>query len=133
MLTSHAEPDIVEQALASNIDGYCIKGLPVEKLIAVIQDVYNGVFWADAAVTSQLKQYFQSGKLSNNLSDKEKTILNTLTYRENEILKLVGQGKTNQQIAEELVISPGTVRVHIHSILAKLDVKNRYEATKFVN
>ena len=51
-----------------------------------------------------------------------------LTARELEILKLIAQGKTNPQIAEQLCIECGTVKRHVHDILTKLDVTNRTEA-----
>jgi DNA-binding NarL/FixJ family response regulator len=51
-----------------------------------------------------------------------------VTPREQEILDLIGQGLTNQQIAEQLVIEVGTVKNHVHSILQKLDANSRHEA-----
>jgi two-component system NarL family response regulator len=53
---------------------------------------------------------------------------NPLTKREQEILALVASGKSNQEIADELYIAPGTVRVHIHTILQKLEVRDRTQA-----
>ena len=55
-----------------------------------------------------------------------------LTPREHEILKLIGQGLTNQEIADRLVIEVGTVKNHVHSILQKLDVSSREDAAAFL-
>ena len=55
-----------------------------------------------------------------------------LTPREREILELIGEGLTNQQIAERLVIEVGTVKNHVHSILQKLDASNRHDAAAFL-
>jgi DNA-binding NarL/FixJ family response regulator len=55
-----------------------------------------------------------------------------LTPREQEILELIGEGLTNQQIAEELVIEVGTVQNHVHSILQNLDANSRREAAAYL-
>jgi two-component system nitrate/nitrite response regulator NarL len=55
-----------------------------------------------------------------------------LTPREHEILELIGEGLTNQQIADRLVIEVGTVKNHVHSILSKLDASNRHDAAAFL-
>jgi two-component system nitrate/nitrite response regulator NarL len=55
-----------------------------------------------------------------------------LTPREREILELIGEGLTNQQIADRLVIEVGTVKNHVHSILSKLDASNRHDAAAFL-
>ncbi len=58
----------------------------------------------------------------------EESLENPLTKREQEILALVATGKSNQEIAEILYIAPGTVRVHVHTILQKLEVRDRTQA-----
>ena len=55
-----------------------------------------------------------------------------LTPREREILELIGEGKTNQEIADHLVIELGTVKNHVHSILQKLDVDSRHKAAAYL-
>jgi DNA-binding NarL/FixJ family response regulator len=55
VLTSHAEPKIVDAMMAAGADGYCMKGISTERLYALIQEVSNGAFWIDAAVAEQIK------------------------------------------------------------------------------
>jgi DNA-binding NarL/FixJ family response regulator len=57
--------------------------------------------------------------------------MNTLTTREFEILQLLSTGATNQDIANRLVLSENTVKVHIHNILEKLNLRNRHEASQY--
>ena len=115
-------------------DGFCLKGVSSEKLINVIEDVHAGIFWVDAMVAEQLKQRFQQPATSTGIPSipRELPPISDLTEREQEVLGLIAQGKKNLEIADILSISPGTVRVHVHSILHKLKVKNRMEAVKFL-
>ena len=57
----------------------------------------------------------------------------SLTYRECEVLNLLGVNYSNREIANQLIISENTVRVHVHNILEKLNLKNRREAAEFAN
>jgi two-component system, NarL family, response regulator len=132
-LTSHEEPAIVEQILAAGADGYCLKGISTERLVHVIQDIHKGVFWIDESISQQIRAYFQKGVVSP-IGQKpiSKEISKHLTEREQEVLNLISLGKKNLDIAEILCISPGTVRVHVHSILHKLQVKDRTQAALLV-
>jgi two-component system NarL family response regulator len=125
-LTSHTEPKIVNQIMDSGADGFCLKGVSTERLLVTIEEVYRGTFWVDAAVADLLRNRFAKPEQAKNAGvitpDK------TLTDREQEVLGLLAEGKKNSEIAEILCISPGTVRVHVHSILNKLDVRDRTQA-----
>jgi len=72
--------------------------------------------------------------LARLFSDVENNITNAtdLTARELEVLKLISEGRTNQQIAENLVIEVGTVKNHVHNILDKLNVSSRREAAAYL-
>jgi len=135
VLTSHAEPKTVDQIMNAGADGFCLKGISTERLHTLIEEVYQGAFWIDAAVADQVKKYFQFEK---HLDEPKEPlgipleVLETLTEREQEVLTLIASGKKNNDIAEILKISPGTVRVHVHSILNKLNVKDRTQAALFV-
>lgn len=135
VLTSHSEPKVVEEMMAAGADGYCIKGISTERLNALIFDVFQGNLWIDASVAEQMKHYFKQSKKnepSSPISPTELKELELLTERELEVLQLIAQGKKNQDIADTLYISPGTVRVHVHSILHKLNVKDRTQAALFI-
>lgn len=133
VLTSHSEPKIVEEMMDAGADGYCMKGISTERLETLIQDVFQGAFWVDATVAKQIKQHLKGigGSQLQSLSTPMKE-LEFLTEREQEVLALIAEGKKNQQIAEQLYISHGTVRVHVHSILNKLNVKDRTQAALFL-
>jgi two-component system, NarL family, response regulator len=135
VLTSHSDPKLVEQIMEAGADGYCLKGISTERLQSLIQEVYQGIFWIDAAVADQIKKHFQSSQKPSDIASPVNIALDTietLTEREKEVLALIAAGKKNQDIAESLCISPGTVRVHVHSILNKLNVKDRTQAALFV-
>jgi two-component system, NarL family, response regulator len=101
--------------------------------------VHEGAFWIDPAVAAQIKTYLQQGRQAISSEDAIEPLdpikaegLKTLTEREQEILGLIAEGRKNQEIADLLCISPGTVRVHVHSILNKLNVKDRTQAAVFL-
>jgi two-component system, NarL family, response regulator len=135
ILTSHSEVKIVEEIMGVGADGYCLKEVSTERLQTLIQEVNQGAFWIDGAVASQIKKQFRNGQkiaASDKLSNIPPEALASLTDREQEVLALIAEGKKNLDIAAILSISPGTVRVHVHSVLHKLNVKDRTQAALFV-
>jgi two-component system NarL family response regulator len=128
-LTSHTELKVVNQIMNAGADGFCLKGVSTERLIVAIEEVFRGTFWVDAAVAELIRnRYLNQDKIENRSPDVPLEVLKTLTEREKEVLGLITKGKKNSEIAEVLCISPGTVRVHVHSILHKLDVRDRTQA-----
>jgi NarL family two-component system response regulator LiaR len=117
-LTSYAEEGLVHQALEAGAIGYVLKDIESEKLAAAIREADQGQVTLDPAAAKILVQ--SAGKPAKPGHD--------LTDREREVLQLIVEGKTNQQIAEELSISIGTVRFHVSNILSKLGAANRTEA-----
>lgn len=133
VLTSHSESHIVEEMMEAGADGYCLKGISTDRLQALIHDVAHGAFWVDAAIAEQIKNHLKGlNPSSTDVSAMPLAGLELLTEREKEVLALIAEGKKNQEIAEQLFISPGTVRVHVHSILNKLNVKDRTQAALFL-
>ena len=65
--------------------------------------------------------------------DRRPRVYANLTAGEHEVLELVGQGVSNQQIAEKLVITPGTVKNHVHSVLMKLRLRSRKDAASYLS
>ncbi len=121
VLTSHDQPTLIRQLLEVEVQGYCLKGLPTEFLILALRSVAGGASWWDAVATAEIKKAFRE----DSRDAKQK---NPLTQREQEILSLIVAGKSNQEIAADLYITPGTVRVHVHAILHKLGVRDRTQA-----
>lgn len=131
VLTSHPHKSLIAKLIEVKANGYCLKGIPAENLILAIRSVATGASWWDAIASQQIQAVFQSQPSPNQAfisADKETLINNNLTKREQEILALIVTGKSNQEIAENLYISPGTVRVHVHTILQKLEARDRTQA-----
>ena len=112
--------------------GYVLKDDSLEGMIETIRAAREGKVYVSPQIAAALMERLSS--LARLFSDVENSVAETteLTSRELEVLKLVGQGQTNQQIAEKLVIEVGTVKNHIHNILEKLHVSSRGEAAAYL-
>ncbi len=119
-LTSFVEKELVSRAIQAGAISYLLKDVNADKLHRAIQDAYQGRSTLDNAAVQALVHS------EEHLS--EPVLEPNLTPREREVLSLMVAGQTNKGIAEQLVISPGTVRMHISNILSKLEVSNRTEA-----
>jgi two-component system NarL family response regulator len=125
VLTSHSQKALIERLITAGANGYCLKGIAAETLVLAIRSVAAGASWWDKAATTEIRAVI----VSNEPKFVPKSELeNPLTKREQEILALVAAGKSNQEIAEILYIASGTVRVHVHAILQKLEVRDRTQA-----
>lgn len=127
ILTSHSQPALINRLIEAQAQGYCLKGVAAETLILAIRSLAAGASWWDAIASQEIQAVFQHDPLPSIVEALPDTA-NPLTKREQEILSLVASGKSNQEIADELYIAPGTVRVHVHTILQKLDVRDRTQA-----
>ncbi|MGL5806756.1 MAG: response regulator transcription factor [Xenococcaceae cyanobacterium] len=127
VLTSHSQKSLIVKLIEVGARGYCLKGIPAEKLILAIRSVIAGASWWDEFATKEIRSAFEVNSQSIDPTDSSNSV-NPLTQREREILELIATGKTNQEIAEILYISSGTVRVHVHAILHKLNARDRTQA-----
>lgn len=128
-LTSHDREEEVIAALSSGATGYCLKDIDPVKLADVIRDVYNGVCWLDAEVGKKVLKAFpkqENFKLLSDGNGAENII--PLTDREKEVLKHLVSGKSNTEIAKELIVSVHTAKAHVCSILQKMCVNDRVQA-----
>ncbi|BAY66280.1 two component transcriptional regulator, LuxR family protein [Calothrix brevissima NIES-22] len=125
VLTSHSQKPLITRLIEAGAQGYCLKGIAAEKLVLALRSVAAGASWWDATATQEIRSSLSSEPSEIETQTKP---VNPLTVREQEILTLLAAGKTNQEIAQELYIAPGTVRVHIHAILQKLEVSDRTQA-----
>lgn len=123
VLTSRTEPNLIARLVQGGAQGYCLKGINAKSLLLALRSVIAGASWWDAAATDEIRLTFQQ---QDALSETPTEI--SLTGREQEVLQLVAHHKTNPEIAELLYITPGTVRVHIHTILHKLGARDRQQA-----
>jgi two-component system NarL family response regulator len=127
ILTSHAQKSLIERLISAGAQGYCLKGIAAETLVLAIRSVAAGASWWDKAATAEIRAVFANPEPVK-VGSKSEVLENPLTKREQEILALVAGGKSNQEIAQILYIAPGTVRVHVHAILQKLEVRDRTQA-----
>jgi two-component system NarL family response regulator len=125
-LTSHSQAPLIARLIEAQAQGYCVKGIPAESLILAIRSVVAGASWWDRTATKEIQAVFQQESTLPRAASQESE--NPLTKREQEILALIAAGKSNQEIATTLYIAPGTVRVHVHTILQKLEVRDRTQA-----
>jgi NarL family two-component system response regulator LiaR len=128
VLTIDAEEQSVVDAIGAGACGYLLKGTSLESLVAGINAAVAGESLISAAVGAKL---FERLRADDRRTAGEREVFGELSEREIEILKLLAGGKRNAQIAQELLISPHTVRNHISNILAKLHISNRIEATAY--
>jgi len=124
VLTSFADDDMLFPAIKAGALGYLLKNASPRRLLAAIRDVYRGEPSLSSDVAKKLMLELQR---PSSLPPTEEP----LTARELEVLRLVAQGRANQEIAEELVIGEGTVRTHVSNILSKLHLANRTQAALY--
>ncbi len=127
VLTSNQQPQSIEDLISANVNGYCLKGLASESIILAIRSIVAGASWWDNAASNEIFSAFRDPERQL-LATVETESTPVLTKREQEILALVSIGKSNQEIATALYIATGTVRVHVHTILSKLSVRDRTQA-----
>ena len=128
-LTSHDREEEVVAALASGAHGYCLKDIDPIKLADVVRDVSNGVCWIDPQVAQIALNAFPKPENTNLLPSKTTSAGRVpLTEREFEVLKHLVMGKSNTEIAKELIVSVHTAKAHVCSILQKMCVNDRVQA-----
>jgi DNA-binding NarL/FixJ family response regulator len=119
-LTSFAEEERVQAALEAGASGYLLKDADADEVAVAIRAAHRGELQLDPAVARRLTASLGTARREDPAVE--------LTSRELEVLRLVGAGKANKQIAAELVISEGTARTHVSSILRKLGLSSRTQA-----
>lgn len=119
-LTSFSEQNLIQGALQAGAIGYLQKNVTAAELAGAIRSAYQGRTTLSPEVLSVLV----------NAGAQPPSPADALTDRERDVLKVMVQGLNNQEIAEKLVISLGTVKFHISNIFQKLGVNSRVEAVK---
>ena len=129
ILTSHERGEEVVAALGSGACAYCLKDIEPQVLSQVILNVAKGTCWIDANVAKAALNLFPKPENISNLPKMEASDARAqLTDRELEVLKHLVQGKSNTEIAKELIVSVHTAKAHVCSILQKLCVDDRVQA-----
>lgn len=123
VLTSYINDDKVFPAIEAGAFSYLLKTSRAEEILEAIHAAYRGESRLEPQVASKMMGHMQRAT--------QKPRHDELTKREREVLKLLGEAKTNQQIAEELFIGVKTVKTHVSNILAKLGLEDRTQAAVY--
>ncbi|MCA0396602.1 MAG: response regulator transcription factor [Bacteroidetes bacterium] len=110
-MSTYNDASVIRQMVQKGAKGYLIKNATAEELYTAIENVYNG------------KTYF-TADVQRILAESSLKSLPRLTRREQEVLRLIAGGKTTQQIAEQLFVSPLTVETHRRNLMQKFGVSN---------
>jgi DNA-binding NarL/FixJ family response regulator len=119
-LTSFGEEERVHAALEAGASGYLLKDADADEVAAAVRAAHRGELQLDPAVARRLMASLRTGPDGHQTEE--------LTSRELEVLRLVGAGRANKEIAAELGISERTARTHVSNILAKLGLSSRTQA-----
>ena len=127
VLTMHEQEEHIIEGFKAGADGYCLKDVGGSELIAAMQAVLEGRRYLSPGISGKvLEGYLEDRRVLKTVSSFER-----LTAREVEILKLVGEGYKNQEIAEHLDISVKTVEKHRSNLMEKLDLHNSSALTAY--
>jgi DNA-binding NarL/FixJ family response regulator len=126
ILTTFSDTEYVAEALRFGAKGYLLKDTPAEELAKAIRSIHQGYTQFGPGILEKvLPQPSTPGPAE---LEKPPPGLSELTARERDVLRLVATGANNQEIAETLFLSEGTVRNHISSIFRRLDARDRTQA-----
>jgi DNA-binding NarL/FixJ family response regulator len=123
MLTTFDADENVFLALQAGASGFLLKDVPRRQLVEAIRAVHEGELMLASAVTRRLVEHH----LADAPSPRARAMLDRLSPRETEVLRLVAKGASNQEIAAALHLSESTVKTHVGSLLAKLAVRDRVQ------
>jgi RNA polymerase sigma factor (sigma-70 family) len=128
ILTTFEQDDYIFGALSAGASGFLLKRTRPEELIAAIHTIAAGDSLLSPSVTSRVVERMAGQPQPDAARDER---LEELTPRERQVLELVARGRSNAEIAAELVIEESTVKTHVKRILAKLDARDRVQAVIF--
>ena len=127
ILTTFERDEYIFESLRSGASGFILKNAPPEDLVKAIRVVAEGDALLAPSVTRRIIAEFAKKPMTKTYEEEMKR----LTEREIEVLRLVARGKTNEEIASELIIGESTVKTHVSNLLTKLDLRDRVQAVVF--
>ena len=131
MLTVSEDDDDLFSAIKAGANGYLLKNVRPEQLFEDMRGVMRGEAPIAPAVAGKLLEALRTGGIPVRGSAAQPAADAILTRRESEILQLVANGLSNKEIANELTITEGTVKNHVHNALEKLHLTNRVQAAAY--
>ncbi len=124
VISADHNEDQVFAALGAGADGYCLKESSTEQLKLAIDAVYSGAIWLDARIRSSVLKFLHTSADGPN-GDSAKIVLSP---RETQVLKLIVEGYSNQEIANKLFLGIDTVKSHVRTLMRNLAVHDRTQA-----
>lgn len=124
ILTSHNDEKEVLDSLKAGANAYCSKEINPSRLVEVVRSVLDGASWFDPSIAHVVLRAATNCNMVDNSAKNDYS----LTSREAQILKLITEGYSNNEIAKELFVSINTTKAHVASILQKLEVDDRLQA-----
>jgi DNA-binding NarL/FixJ family response regulator len=132
ILTTFDLDEYAFSALRAGASGFVLKDVPLDELARAIRAVASGDAVVSPRITRRLLDIYATGLPDlSGAAGPVPAVLDKLTPRETEVLREVAAGLSNTEIAEKLTVSEATVKTHVGSILAKLDLRNRVQAVIF--
>jgi DNA-binding NarL/FixJ family response regulator len=128
VLTTFGEDEVLWGAIEAGAAGFVLKDCSAEDLIAAVRAVAGGGAWFDPGVAPRLLEHYRRLVAP---ASRQAAKLESLTDREHDVLRLMARGATNTEIAAAMYIAEATVKTHVGSIFAKLDVRDRAAAIVF--
>ncbi len=130
-LTMHDEEAFISKMLQAGASGYLLKNVGKEEFVTAIQKIFKGENYFSLEVATKMMTKFMPNKNNDDIDINKDNDNSQLTKREIEVIKLIAEGLTSQDIADKLFISPRTVDTHRRNLLQKLNVKNTAELIKY--
>jgi DNA-binding NarL/FixJ family response regulator len=133
ILTAFAEDESVLNAAKGGARGYLLKGADFATLLQAIKKVHSGGLWIDKELpAADTFEEIALGQIEHVMAPQHDDAVESLTRRELEILRLVAEGMTNEEIGKKIFISEKTVKTHLTNIFDKLKVNNRFKAALMI-
>ncbi len=134
MLTTFSDTELILEALTEGAHGYLLKDMPTDSIVQAIMTVHSGGIVLPQHLTAEIiSEMKRRQELEKEIfpSQDVPSIIHDLTEREREVLRKLGEGMNNKEIASQLYISEGTVKNHVSHLIGKLEVRDRTQAAIF--
>lgn len=133
MLTTFDDEEYIIKSLQAGASGYLLKDIPAADLAQAVRLTHAGIYQLDPSVAGKLVGALGKGNGGREGTAVSPPIKHDLTNRELDVLRLIATGATNKEIAAQLVVSEGTVKNHVSSILSTLGLRDRIQAALYAH
>jgi DNA-binding NarL/FixJ family response regulator len=133
MLTTFDDEEYIVKSLRAGAVGYLLKDIPASQLARAAQLAHSGIYQLEPSVAGKLVGMLSGTNLERTPATTVLPADTDLTERELEVLRLIGTGATNREIADRLVVSEGTVKNHVSNILSRLGLRDRTQAALYAH